>query len=108
MARSSSAMISSIVLLAVANSLLCFALWCSNCHCHCGDPADNIRFRWIPHLADLSSGLRIRDQEQLVSVQLTPTAGVTISKLDEKDGAVEFVLPGAWLDLTLPLIDLDE
>ena len=59
-------------------------------------------------MADLSSGLRIRDQEQLVPVQLTPTAGVTISELDEKDRAVKFVLPGARLDLVLPLIDLNE
>jgi hypothetical protein len=52
--------------------------------------------------------LRIRNQEELVPVQFAPAAGVTISKLDEKDGAVEFVLPGAGLDLVLPFVDLDE
>ena len=62
----------------------------------------------VTNLANLSSGLRIRDQEQLVPIQFTPTTGVTISEFDEKDGAVKFVLPGSWLDFFLPLIDLDE
>src|SRR6266849_6114026 len=77
-------------------------------HGHRGDSADNVCFIWVSKLADLSARLGTGNQNQLVPIQFTPTAGVTISELDEIDRAVEFVLPITSLHLVLPFINLDE
>src|SRR5258707_7775465 len=72
------------------------------------DSTDYVPVRWIANVADLPSGLRTRNQNQLLPIEFTPTAGVTVSELDEIDGAIEFVLPTTWLHLVLSCIDLDK
>jgi len=59
-------------------------------------------------MPDLPTRLRTRDQNELLSIEFTPTAGIPVSELDEIDGAVEFVLPTARLHFVLPGINLYE
>ena len=59
-------------------------------------------------MADLTAGLRTRNQDELAAVHFTPATGIAVSKLDKIDRAVEFVLPIPCLHLVLMGINLDE
>src|ERR1700685_2821453 len=61
-----------------------------------GEPANRLRRGYVWH------------QNELSVFQFTPTAGITISELDEIDGPPQFLSPCACPDLCLCRIDLQE
>ena len=50
----------------------------------------------------------MRDDEQLLPQQLTPTASISIPQLNEVDRSLVFVVPGADLRFRLSRINSDE
>ena len=79
-----------------------------NSHSHRSDSADDVRLGWISKVPDLTSRLGTRNQDKLIPVEFTPTAGVTTTEFDEIDGTVELVLPIARFYLVLVIVNLDE
>src|SRR6267154_2017790 len=59
-------------------------------------------------MADLHSRLRTRNQNQLASIDFTPTAGVPIPELNEINGTVKLAPPVTRPHFVLPGIDLHE
>ena len=50
----------------------------------------------------------VRNDQQLVPLQLTPAARVTLAQFDEIDRPVEFVVPGSGSQFVLTGVDLEQ
>ena len=74
-------------------------------HGHGDHPAHDVAICRVANLADLHRRLRAWDQDQVVSIQLTPTAGIAISELHKIDGPLRDVTPAARRDFALSGID---
>ena len=64
-----------------------------NTHGYARDPPDDGDVARIANPPSMSTGMRSRNQYQLVAIQFTPTADVAITKFEEKDRAVKVVMP---------------
>jgi hypothetical protein len=64
------------------------------------DPADNVSVGWITNMPGPCSRMGSGNENQLVAVQLAPTAHVATPELNEIDGTIEVVLPIPY-DLSL-------
>jgi hypothetical protein len=79
-----------------------------NAHGYARNPPDDGDVARIANAPSVSTGMRSRNQYQLVAIQFTPTADIAIAKFEEKDRAVKVVMPIYERDGSLPGIDLDE
>src|SRR5947207_10806755 len=65
-------------------SQLCLRpLYFGNAHGHRCHSADYVPIGWITNVTDLPPRLWARNQNQLLSIEFTPTAGITVSEFDE-------------------------
>jgi hypothetical protein len=50
----------------------------------------------------------MRNDQELVSLQLTPTARVTLAQFNEVEWPIEFIVPGSGLEFVLRGVDLQQ
>jgi hypothetical protein len=77
-------------------------------HSNGGDSTDDICVPRISDLTDLPARVRARNQHQAASIDLAPTAHITISEFDKINGSVEFILPVSRLNPFLAGINFNE
>ena len=81
-------------------------LFSNNPHRHASHSANDFRLRRVVKPPHLQSGIGVRNDEQLSSVNLAPATYVSIPQLREIDWPLVLVLPRHVADLSLARINL--
>ena len=72
------------------------------------DTANDFGVGRVADSPDLLPGLRSRDKEQLVSIEITPGANTAVSQFDKVDRTLDLSLPATRLYCSLAGIDLHQ